>query len=509
MISRSFLVVIALCSNACGPSTAEVIVDPIGPDLCRRHCVETLEVTLDGRSTRMPCGEPISLGTVEAGARLTLAIRAEGTGFTLRGEIEAVAARGEALEISVALEPEDRPRISAVIPERPVLFGATEIAIEGAGFGSGERSEVKIGEETLEVLEWAPERIRARTETVGPLTVLRCGIASATVAAGLTEVVVEAVEPLPSSCAEGRLVAADVRLSASAGDGIVGLFDCAASVCSEGLIGRLEPRRPRLEDYWGPMQRCAINIAAFDAPDLLLATDRGLGECRQLANHRVDCTPRETAPGTIVGLTSLRQAAIAAYAISAPSGERTLYLSTSTSTSRLLDGVLGEVRQIDGRFVLGRTARGDPALFQWGPPSNPALLWESPLPSCAEPRRLVVGRPVAAAAARLAVACEDGADTTVLGFDLARSDQPLSVTRLAQLSADGLAVTVDGAVALVWSSGGELVFVDVSGGRELGRRGLAPGPEGGVLVRAPFSDRFALSGPAPGQVIWIDAEPRR
>lgn len=504
MITRSAAAVVVLGVIGCGPDTARVILDPLGVESCRRYCVETLEIELDGRSITAACGEAIDLGEIEAGRSATLAVRAQGGGSILSGQIDVVAASGEALEVQVSLEPAERPIISRVHPERSVLFGPTEVEIVGVGFGSGAGSEAWLGGQPAEVLEWSDTRVRARATASGDVSIVRCGVSSATASAELRSIGIDVTTPLPPPCGAGLLRATDARFTDS-GNAVVGLFECGQSGSCDALLARLEPTVDTTGEYWGPFSRCAIDFGLYDSPDLLLATDAGLAHCRQLSGHRLECAARDTGSGRVVGVAAIG-AALGTYTLEpAPSAPRELWLSTSTRTARLFEAEVSDVAAIDGRYFLGRNRAGAPALYQWQSRVAPELAQEIPLVSCDAPLFVTVNRPIIGPNPRLMVACQDAAGSTVLGFDLARGSDPVSITPVAGFTPDAGALTLDGTVAVLMSVGGELVFVDLDAGRVLGRRALPPRFAGAALARAPASDHFLLGGPGPGEVTWIDA----
>ncbi|MFO0726399.1 MAG: hypothetical protein U1E65_21615 [Myxococcota bacterium] len=267
----------------------------------------------------------------------------------------------------------------------------------------------------------------------------------------------------------------------------------SASGCGAGLLGRLRPEQPLLDDYWMPASTCprAVDVGGTS---LFLVAQPGLGLCRTEAGHGLRCVPRILRTGQVLGVSALGDTD--ALAIVADGTRNALWWSRSATSAPILMGAIEAPVAVSDALILDAAA-GGARLHTLAPP---AMLGSRPLPGCAAPA-LLLGPGGGSVAT---VVCVGPMGARVYALDTSDPmGAPLKTVDVPNLAPTSVARSLDGSLVLLGSAAGGLTILDMQQGVVLGAVPLPPSYPGAALLRAPRADTFFLGGPGPGAVTRV------
>lgn len=508
-VRRAALLVACAASASAAACTPEIdlSLSPLSPEDCRTYCVDQVELTVGDARSSHACGAPIVLPPLGDGQTTTLSLRTRGAGSALVGQVTLAAEAGEARSVSLVLEPEVRPVISAVRAPRAARVGATTLTLEGQGFGAV-TGVVWVGEASAEVEVWTDTRIVARATASGDVVVERCGVRSSPVASGLRDATLDDLRPLAgvAGCEAARLVAGALPMAGNDGTPAPVLFDCGVDPCGATVWARLGLTGDTVLTRTSTFGACAQAFDVVEEKRALVGAAGGLSRCRWDDAMGVECRALDTTHD-VLDVAALANDDVYFTVRGATNLTRQLWRLEGDTPRRLLADQVQDAVAVQGRYALVRSAGRVELWVMDG--AAPSL--RVPLPECDVPRQLFV-EDARSAAARAVVACGRSGTAELFRLDLAESTTgPVGVVaRLPELAPAALAVTVDGRVAVLRAgpgpagNAGTLAVADLERGVELGRWPESETYAGAAVVRAPHADVFFVGGPQPGQVRRLD-----
>lgn len=487
---RRALAVLLLASSCA--SESQLAIGLMDPDQCETFCVTAFDVTVDGETQRIVCGEDADFGVIAAGRPVPVVIKTVGRGYTLEGRADVDAEPGARIDVDIELIAQNGPRLDSVEPARNVLYGNTPVVLTGT-FGD-DRGTATVAGEPVEVRSWSATTVEIAANRAGEVVVRSCGVPTPPVTLEATEVRAEVIEPPLTTCAEPRFVAADPATDGT--DDLFAVFECGAPACNSADVVRMDGATGDIRHEYLQVPGCPRDITVSDrAPSVLLThVDDDYSTWTITASASEDLMPQAT--------TDKRFRMVAT-----PAPGRTTLIGVQfrpwTRTNPMVEPVqsfLGELETVadtDGPYFVGRTPnRVGVLVFARGRDVEASYDVR-----CTEPRILARPSPGLMLSERIVVVCDDVIEL----FDLV-SGRPIGfvdIPREAQRITAGAAVTRDGKITIAYTSAGAIVYANVEEGWATYEMLDAPLQMGPELVRAPRSDTFYLTGLQRGRVLRI------